>query len=90
MNWSIYIIRCGADNTLYTGISTDVDRRFETHAAGGPKSAKYLRGRGPLELVYRRVIGTHSEALIEERRIKALSKSQKLQMIRAARCADEK
>ena len=78
--WSVYIIRC-ADSTFYTGISTNVDRRFEEHASGSPKSAKYLRGRAPLELIYAKEIGTQSEATIEERRIKALTKAQKLNLI---------
>ncbi|MCH2073546.1 MAG: GIY-YIG nuclease family protein [Puniceicoccaceae bacterium] len=78
--WSVYIIRC-ADSTFYTGISTNVARRFEEHVSGGPKSAKYLRGRAPLDLIYTKEIGTQSEATIEERRIKALTKAQKLNLI---------
>jgi putative endonuclease len=78
--WSVYIIRCG-DTTLYTGISTNVTRRFEEHASSSPRSAKYLRGRAPLELIYTKEIGTQSEATIEERRIKALTKAQKLNLI---------
>jgi putative endonuclease len=79
-NWFVYIIRC-ADSTLYTGISTNVARRFEEHASSSPRSAKYLRGRAPLELIYAKEIGTQSEATIEERRIKALTKTQKLNLI---------
>ena len=56
-------------------------RRFEEHASGSPKSAKYLRGRAPLELIYAKEIGTQSEATIEERRIKALSKTQKVNLV---------
>ena len=78
--WSVYIIRC-ADCTLYTGISTNVTRRFEEHASSSPRSAKYLRGRAPLELIYAKEIGTQSEATIEERRIKALTKAQKLNLV---------
>ena len=78
--WFVYIIRC-ADSTLYTGISTNVARRFEEHTSGSPKSAKYLRGRAPLELIYAKEIGTQSEATIEERRIKALTKTQKVNLI---------
>ena len=78
--WSVYIIRC-ADSTLYTGISTNVTRRFEEHASSSPRSAKYLRGRAPLELIYAKEIGTQSEATIEERRIKALTKAQKLNLV---------
>lgn len=50
MNWYVYIIRCG-DGTLYTGISTDVERRLVEHQEGGPKASRYLRGRGPLQLM---------------------------------------
>lgn len=78
--WSVYIIRC-ADSTLYTGISTNVTRRFEEHTSSSPRSAKYLRGRTPLELIYAKEIGTQSEATIEERRIKALTKAQKLNLV---------
>ena len=78
--WFVYIIRC-ADSTLYTGISTNVTRRFEEHASSSPRSAKYLRGRAPLKLIYAKEIGTQSEATIEERRIKALTKAQKLNLI---------
>ncbi|MEC8613789.1 MAG: GIY-YIG nuclease family protein [Verrucomicrobiota bacterium] len=78
--WSVYIIRC-ADSTLYTGISTNVTRRFEEHASNSRRSAKYLRGRTPLELIYAKEIGTQSEATIVERRIKALTKAQKINFI---------
>ena len=72
--WYLYMIRCG-DGTLYTGITTDVEKRFEAHASG--KGAKYTRGRGPLALVYREECGDHSSALKRELEIKALSRQQK-------------
>lgn len=72
--WYLYILRCG-DGTLYTGIATDVDRRFRAHAAG--KGAKYTRGRGPLALVYREECGTHSRALQRELEIKGLTRPEK-------------
>ena len=72
--WYLYIIRCG-DGTLYTGITTDVDKRFEAHASG--KGAKYTRGRGPLALVYREKCGDHSAALKRELEIKAMTRQQK-------------
>lgn len=81
MSWSVYMVRC-ADRSLYTGISTDVERRFAEHSEGGPKSAKYLRGRGPLTLVYQKSAGSRSEALIEELRLKRLSKSEKELLLR--------
>ena len=76
--WYLYILRCG-DGTLYTGITTDVARRFATHREG--RGAKYTRGRGPLELVYREVCGTHSQALKRELEIKALSRQEKLALL---------
>ena len=48
--WSVYLVRC-SDNSLYTGIATDVARRFAEHQAQGPKTARYLRGRAALTLV---------------------------------------
>lgn len=80
--WSVYLIRCG-DGSLYTGIATDVDRRFAEHLSQGPKAAKYLRGRLPLELVYRKEIGTRSEASKEELRIKRMDRQGKLALLRS-------
>ena len=76
--WYLYILRC-ADNTLYTGITTDVAKRVEAHRSG--KGAKYTRGRGPLELAYREECGTHSDALKREAQIKKLSREQKQALI---------
>lgn len=72
--WQLYLVRC-ADGSLYTGIATDVERRFAEHQAG--KGAKYLRGRGPLQLVYRQAAGDRSQALRLERAVKALRKTDK-------------
>ena len=58
-SWFVYILRCG-DGTLYTGITDDVQARFQAHASG--KGAKYTRGRGPLELVYQQQLDSHSSA----------------------------
>jgi len=77
--WFLYMIRCKG-NMLYTGITTDIERRFKEHLAG--KGAKFLRGKAPLELVYQTKIGNHSEALKEELRIKKLSKVLKEKMIK--------
>ena len=76
--WYLYILRC-ADGTLYTGITTDVEKRLEAHQNG--KGAKYTRGRGPLELVYREECGSHSEALKREYEIKHLPREQKKTLI---------
>ena len=76
--WFLYILRCG-DGSLYTGITTDVEKRLETHRSG--KGAKYTRGRSPLELVYRETCGSHSEALKRERKIKSLTREEKQKLI---------
>ena len=77
--WHLYLIRC-SDDSLYTGISTDVARRFDTHQRG--HGARRLRGRGPLQLVYQRLIGDRAAALRAEHRIKRLSKSDKERLVR--------
>ena len=76
--WYLYILRCG-DGTLYTGITTDVQKRFLQHQSG--KGAKYTRGRAPLELVYREECGSHSDALKREYAVKALKREEKLLLI---------
>ena len=77
--WHLYILRCG-DGSLYTGITMDVQRRFTAHCAG--KGAKYTRGRGPLELVYREVCGSHSDALKREWQVKQLSREEKEMLLK--------
>ena len=72
--WHLYIVRC-LDGSLYTGIATDVERRFAEHQAN--TGAKYLRGRGPLDLVFKQRVGHRSRALKIERSIKRLPKQKK-------------
>ena len=74
--WSIYIIRCG-DNSLYTGISNNVLKRFEVHQSGGTEAAKYTRNRHPLQLVFSAEIGDRAAASRAEYRLKKLSKRKK-------------
>ena len=76
--WYLYILRCG-DGTLYTGITTDVEARLEAHRSGN--GAKYTRGRGPLELVYREECEDHSQALKRELAVKAMSREEKQNLI---------
>ncbi|MEX0738514.1 MAG: GIY-YIG nuclease family protein [Pseudohongiella sp.] len=78
--WSVYLVRC-ADDSLYTGIATDVLRRFTEHQAQGPKTARYLRGRAPLTLVFQCPAGDRSQALKLEYRIKQLSRADKLRLV---------
>lgn len=68
--WHLYLLET-AKGVLYTGISTDVERRLAEHAAG--RGAKALRGRGPLRLVHQEAVGSHGEALRLEAEIKRLS-----------------
>jgi putative endonuclease len=78
--WFIYLIRC-RDNTLYTGISTDVARRFIEHQQDKVKGSRYLRGKGPLQLVFQAGAGDRSQASRLESRIKRLSRATKLRLI---------
>lgn len=76
--WYLYLIRT-ADNALYTGITTDVTRRFTQHQAG--KGAKALRGKGELQLAFAALVGERSLALRIEYRIKQLTKRQKERLV---------
>lgn len=78
--WSVYLVRCGT-GALYTGIATDVARRLTEHRQARGKGAKYLRGRGPLSLVFEKEVGTKGLALSVESRIKKLSKARKEALI---------
>lgn len=73
--FSIYLLRC-RDGSLYTGIATDVARRILEHAES-PKGARYLRGKGPLTLVYQREIGGRSLATKVENWVKQLPRHEK-------------
>jgi putative endonuclease len=78
-SWALYVLRT-RQGSLYTGIATDVKRRVEEHSGG--RGAKALRGRGPLELVYRKKIGELGLALRLERRLKLRPKHQKEAIVR--------
>ncbi|TPE54575.1 GIY-YIG nuclease family protein [Maribrevibacterium harenarium] len=70
-----------AAGTLYTGITTDVQRRFNEHEQGGRLGAKYLRGKGPLQLVWQQSVPDRRVASRLELHIKRLSAQQKRAMI---------
>lgn len=78
MNWQVYIILC-TDNTLYTGITTDLQLRLSQHASG--RGAKYFRGRQPVEVVYQENGHTRSTASRRELEIKALARAEKCILI---------
>ncbi|WP_286139064.1 GIY-YIG nuclease family protein [Faecalibaculum rodentium] len=75
----VYILEC-ADNTYYTGWTTDVDRRVTVHNAG--KGARYTRCRRPVKLVHVESFGCRQEAMRREWHIKQLSRKQKEELIR--------
>ncbi|MDH5426300.1 MAG: GIY-YIG nuclease family protein [Gammaproteobacteria bacterium] len=79
-DWFIYILRC-ADNTLYTGIAKDVEKRLEQHNKDDKAGAKYTRARRPVELVYFEVCESRSLAAKRECAIKKLSRLEKLALI---------
>ncbi|SNB54649.1 putative endonuclease [Marinobacter sp. es.042] len=68
-DWFVYMVRT-AKGSLYTGITTDVGRRFNEHQVGAPRGARSLRGKGPLELVFSAPAGDRSRASRLEWRIK--------------------
>jgi len=79
--WYVYMVRC-RDGSLYTGIATDVSRRLAEHRGSGSKGAKYVRGRGPLRLVFTKPARSRALALRLERRIKELPKARKEELLR--------
>lgn len=82
-NFTLYILRC-ADGALYTGIATDVDKRVAEHVAG-VRGAKYLRGKGPFEVVFAECVGDRARAQRLEYRVKQLTREQKLALVRGER-----
>jgi putative endonuclease len=74
----VYVLRC-ADDTLYTGYTTDVDRRVAEHDAG--EGAKYTRGRTPVDLVHVESFDSKSAAMSREHEIKQYSRAEKERLI---------
>jgi putative endonuclease len=81
--WSLYLIRTN-NGSLYTGITTDVSRRFLEHQSGGLKAAKSLKGKGPLLLEFQIEVGDHSSALKLEYKVKKLHKNKKEQLLKSS------
>jgi putative endonuclease len=75
--WFLYMVRC-ADDTLYTGITTDVQRRLEEHNGDDRIGARYTRARRPVVLVYSEPAESRSTAASREAAIKKLTRQQKL------------
>ena len=79
MVWTVYILKC-SDNSLYTGITLDLERRLDEHSKG--KGGKYTKGRGPFTVMFTEQQGTRSRALKREAAIKAMTKKGKLDLIK--------
>jgi len=88
LDWHLYLVRCH-NGSLYTGITTDVARRFAEHQGKGDTRAKYLRGRRPLLLIFQKKLGSRSLALGVESKVKKLSKARKEELIRDNTRIDE-
>lgn len=79
-HWYVYILECG-DSTLYTGITTELQRRLAQHNAG--KASRYTRARLPVELLYSEITSNRTEAQKREYEIKQLTRRKKLALINA-------
>ena len=77
MSWIVYILKC-SDESLYTGITNNLEKRLQLHASG--KGSKYTRGRGPLKLVHQERLKTRSLASKRELFIKKLNRLDKIKL----------
>ena len=78
MPWHIYIIKC-KDDTLYTGITNDLERRIKAHNSGN--GCKFTKYRAPVELVHIEKVRSRPLALKREAQIKRLSRAKKIELI---------
>ncbi len=77
-NWSVYILKC-SDDSLYTGITTDIKRRLKEHNGG--IGAKSILGKRPVEVVYLEIAIDQKSAAFREREIKSWSRKKKLLLV---------
>ena len=85
--WTVYILRC-ADGTLYTGVTTDLERRLRMHHAG--TAARYTRGRGPFVVFHVEEVGSRGDALRREIAIKRMSAAEKRVLGRRSKVEGQK
>ena len=78
MNWLVYMLEC-SDNSIYTGITNNLEERLKKHQSGN--GAKYLRGRLPIKLVYKENFINRSEATKREIYIKKMNRKEKKKLI---------
>jgi len=80
MTWKVYMLQC-ADNSLYTGITTDLERRVKEHNTDNKKGARYTRVRRPVLLVYQEKCDNRAHASTREYQLKKLPRSKKLKLV---------
>ena len=80
VQWYVYILRC-SDNSLYTGITTDLERRIKEHNNSNKLGAKYTRVRRPVSLVYSETSLNRKTASQKEYKLKRLNKSEKEKLV---------
>lgn len=78
----MYMLRC-ADDSLYTGVTIDPERRLQEHNNDNDKGARYTRARRPVELIYQETCESRSAASKREHQLKQLSRAQKLSFLRS-------
>ena len=78
MHWLVYMLEC-SDNSIYTGITNNLENRLKKHQSGD--GAKYLRGRLPIKIIYKELFINRSEATKREIYIKKMSKKEKKNLI---------
>jgi putative endonuclease len=79
-SYCVYIVEC-TDGTYYTGYTSDLEKRITTHNKG--QGAKYLRGKGPVRLVFCKKYRYYKRAVDMEREIKALTRTQKEKLVKS-------
>lgn len=87
MAWYVYVLRCG-DGSLYTGSTTDVQRRLREHQRG--TGARYTRSRPPVELAYTEAAADRAAAQRREAAIKKLPRTEKLKLVETGQRALQK
>ena len=83
-DWHVYLVQC-SDDTLYTGITTDIARRIEEHNSSDQLGARYTRSRRPVKLIYQEQVESRSSAAKREAAIRKLGRKGKEKLIRHQR-----
>jgi len=79
-DWKVYLLRC-SDNSLYTGITLDLNRRLDEHNNNGRLASAYTRARRPVTLVYQESYANRSSASKREAEIKKMNKIEKEKLV---------